>query len=65
VARRAPDPDEAAAISAAVERFLAETSAPVAEPGEQISAWHRAALLEGISAKATIAQGKGGERWLS
>lgn len=65
MARGAPDPDEAAAISAAVERFLAETTAVPAEQGEATSAWHRAALLEGVSAKETIAQGKGGERWLS
>jgi hypothetical protein len=41
---------EAAAIVAALERFLAET-APVAEEAPVQSAWQRAALEEGISAR--------------
>ena len=40
-------PQEAAAIAAALERFLADT-APVAVPAEQVSRWGRAALLEGV-----------------
>ena len=39
---------EAAAIVAAVERFLAETAPPPAEPAEPESGWLRAALVEGV-----------------
>jgi hypothetical protein len=64
----APSPDEAAAIAAAVERFRAEASPAVdgaAAPAP--GAWHRAALLEGVSARSAIEgpDGKGGARWLS
>ena len=55
--------DEAAAIVAAVERFLAET-APQPAPVETIDPWTRAALLEGVSAKRTIKDMEGGTRWL-
>ncbi|HSI81380.1 MAG TPA: hypothetical protein VK919_12110 [Solirubrobacterales bacterium] len=42
---------EAAAIVAALERFLAET-APAPAPGERASSrWQRAALVEGVSAR--------------
>ena len=42
----AASPDEAAAITAAVERFLAEHApAPAPEP---VSRWLRAALAEGV-----------------
>jgi hypothetical protein len=43
-------PEEAAAIAAGLERFLAET-APVARAREPASGWQRAALVEGVSAK--------------
>jgi hypothetical protein len=43
-------PGEAAAIVAALEQFLADT-APVAESRPVQSAWQRAALEEGISAR--------------
>lgn len=46
-----PSPEEAAAIVAALERFLAET-APAPEPAEPSSAWQRIALLEGVSGAA-------------
>jgi len=46
--------DEAAAIVAAVERFLAET-APAPAPDERANPWQRAALLEGVSAKDAVA----------
>lgn len=64
---RLPHPDEAAAISAAVQRFLAETARAVAEEPAEAPAWQRAALLEGVSAKAAVGvrHGKGGEKWLS
>jgi hypothetical protein len=55
-------PDEAAAIAAAIERFVAETS-PAARPGgDDVSPWQRAALLEGVSAKRTIQDLEGGMR---
>jgi hypothetical protein len=44
---------EAAAVVAAVERFLADT-APVAEPAAEPSGWQAAALREGIAARQLI-----------
>ena len=52
--------DEAAAIAAAVERFIAETAAK--RPAEAVSPWTRAALLEGGGAKRTIQEPEGGMR---
>jgi len=50
---------EAAAIVAAVEQFLADTSpAPVAPPASQ-SAWQRAALEDGISGRQVSGGGWG------
>lgn len=58
------NPDEAAAITAAIVRFEAETGAgPAAEAGP--SPWQRAALLEGVSAKGGVEDTEGGSRWLS
>ena len=48
---RLPDPDEAAAISAALQRFLAETAPAAAEEGQALPAWQRAALEEGVTAR--------------
>ena len=45
-------PDEAAAISAALEQFLAET-APAADPAQAQSGWLRAALTEGVERAPT------------
>lgn len=42
---------EAAAIVAALERFLADTAPAPAASGPSQSAWQRAALEEGISAR--------------
>ena len=50
---RAARADEAAAIAAAIERFRAETAPAGGEEREAISPWQRAALAEGVSAKAT------------
>jgi hypothetical protein len=44
----APSPEEAAAVIAAVERFLRDTAPPPAPPQERPSAWGRAARLEGV-----------------
>jgi len=59
--------EEAAAIAAAIERFQAETAPVVAPEGEATTPWQRAALLEGVNAKAMVKdlEGKGGDRWLS
>ena len=40
-------PQEAAAIAAALERFLAETT-PASTPQREVSRWQRAALREGV-----------------
>jgi hypothetical protein len=61
---RTPSEDEAVAIAAAIERFRAET-APTPGTEDAISPWQRAALLEGVSAKGTVEESEGGERWLS
>jgi hypothetical protein len=64
VARKTAQGDEAAAVAAAIAQFEAEfsgaTSAAAATP-----AWQRAALLEGVSAKDTIEDLRGGSAWLS
>ncbi len=62
-----PGPAEAAAIAAAIERFQAETSPVAGEDGQRAGAWQRAALLEGVSAKAAVQdlRGEGGSKWLS
>jgi hypothetical protein len=61
---RSPDQDEAAAIAAAIERFVAE-AAPAGGQEDAVGPWQRAALLEGVSAKGTVKESEGGERWLS
>ena len=43
-------PEEAAAIAAALERFLAET-APPPQAGRTQNPWQRAALAEGIASR--------------
>jgi hypothetical protein len=54
-------PAEAAAITAAVERFIDETT-PEAPAAETVNPWTRAALLEGVGAKRTIQDLEGGMR---
>ena len=59
--------DEAAAISAAIARFEAETAAGAA-PAPAVNPWQRAALVEGVSAKEAgrdLDDLEGGARWLS
>jgi hypothetical protein len=53
-------PEEAAAIAAALERFLKET-APPPRPAPR-SRWQEAALREGVSARSQLAGGWGLER---
>lgn len=43
-----PSPEDAAALIAAVERFLSDTTMPAAEADEVVSGWLRAALQEGV-----------------
>lgn len=65
MARKTASGDQAAAVAAAIARFEAElTAAPVPER-PQTPAWQRAALLEGVSAKETIEDLRGGSAWLS
>jgi len=44
------EPREAAAVIAAVEQFLADTT-PAPEPVQTRNPWQRAALVEGVTAK--------------
>ena len=48
------EPEEAAAVIAAVERFLADVTPP-ARGVHAVNPWQRAALLEGVRAKGTFA----------
>ena len=48
---------EAAAIVAALERFLAETAPAPASRRSPLSAWQRAGLEEGVSRSAGLAWG--------
>lgn len=41
-------PEEAAAVVAALERFVRDTAARPAPPGKADDPWRRAALLEGV-----------------
>jgi hypothetical protein len=54
-------PEEAAAIVAALERFLRDT-APAVSPQPAPDPWHRAAILEGVS---TEDQGDSGNPWIN
>lgn len=63
-----PNADEAAAIAAALQHFVAETAAPAGgDQRPRTSPWQRAALLEGVGKRVTIEdlEGEGGARWLS
>jgi hypothetical protein len=58
--------DEAAAIAAAIARFEAETTPGAGSDAEAASPWQRAALIEGVGAKAGIQDlEEGGSKWLS
>lgn len=48
-----PSPEDAAALIAAVERFLSDTTVPAAEADEVVSGWLRAALQEGVGGSDT------------
>ena len=42
-------PEEAAAVVAALERFMRETAPPPASPEPKANQWQQAALAEGVS----------------
>jgi hypothetical protein len=42
-------PAEAAAIVAALERFMRDTAPRIAPPAEHLDGWVRAAMLEGVA----------------
>jgi hypothetical protein len=46
-------PEEAAAVVAALERFLRDHAPAIAPPAPRRNAWHRAALLEGVDRDVT------------
>lgn len=58
VASSSATPEEAAAIAAALERFLAETS-PAAATVERLDPWQRAALREGVASRQIEPSGWG------
>jgi hypothetical protein len=62
---QAPSEEEAVAITTAIERFRAETAPAPGTEKDAVGPWQRAALLEGVSAKVTVLESEGGERWLS
>jgi hypothetical protein len=64
VAIKTAQGDEAAAVAAAIARFEAELGGAPAEAPGTLSAWQRAALVEGVSAKESVLD-EGGSRWLS
>ena len=65
MARKTAQGDEAAAVAAAIAQFEAEFAGAAAPAVPQTPAWQRAALLEGVSAKETIEDLRGGSAWLS
>jgi hypothetical protein len=65
VAPKTAKGDEAAAVAAAIAQFEAECASAPANERPQAPAWQRAALLEGVSAKETIEDLRGGSAWLS
>lgn len=50
----AASPDEAAALVAALERFMRETAPVTQAPEEGIDPWRKAALLEGVSREPIV-----------
>lgn len=65
MARKTASGDEAAAVAAAIAQYEAEFAGTPAPERPQTPAWQRAALLEGVSAKETIEDLRGGSAWLS
>ncbi|HET7589240.1 MAG TPA: hypothetical protein VFK14_03500 [Solirubrobacterales bacterium] len=65
MARKTARGDEAAAVAAAIAQFEAEFAGAPVPAAPATPAWQRAALLEGVSAKETIEDLRGGSAWLS
>ena len=65
MARKTAQGDEAAAVAAAIADFEAELGGAAAQEAPAAPAWQRAAFLEGVSAKETIEDLRGGSAWLS
>lgn len=65
MARKTAQGDEAAAIAAAIAWFEDELATATPAEKQPAPAWQRAALLEGVSAKETIENLRGGSAWLS
>ena len=65
MARKTAQGNEAAAVAAAIAQFEAEFAGAQAQEVPATPAWQRAALLEGIGAKETIENLRGGSAWLS
>ena len=51
----AAEPQEAAAVIAAVEQFIADTTPAPGPSRERVNPWQRAALLEGVRSKEGFA----------
>jgi hypothetical protein len=63
---RSATAEEAAAIAAAIEQFNMDTGAAPSAGETRVGPWQRAALIEGVGAKATIEDLEGGgARWQS
>jgi hypothetical protein len=56
------EPQEAAAVIAAVEQFIADTAPSPAAPASRVNPWQRAALLEGVRSKEGFASPWGESR---
>jgi hypothetical protein len=54
-------PEEAAAVAAALERFMRATAPPPVAPAQATDPWRRAAILEGVEREA---QGDLRDPWL-
>lgn len=55
-------PEEAAAIVAALERFMRATAPPPRQPASTRDGWHEAALLEGVAGES---QGDLPDPWIN
>jgi hypothetical protein len=55
---------QAAAITAAIQYFAAQSGVNPGRAVEPVRPWQRAALVEGVGAKGTVYDRKGGARWL-
>ena len=58
-------PEEAAAIVAALERFMRETAPKLAPQKPDLDPWLRAAMLEGVSRRGEGAEGDASAPWIN